>query len=227
VQPPFAVDVRSDVHWDARGDRAAARIDVYAPRGALHARPLLLVRGGGDVDALARAAAHWAQHGLAVATLDLPLDISGAGRQRDDAVREVAAAAAWLCVRAGEFGADGERLALGGAGAGALLALLAALDPARLQAAGAPAGAITAVIALGAPFDPGPQARSTGPPVLLLWGSGDAEAAADAAFAAQLRRAAHEVLTLELPGRDRKALLAGVGTADDELSALVLGYLAR
>jgi hypothetical protein len=83
------------------------------------------------------------------------------------------------------------------------------------------------VIALGAPFDPGPQARSTGPPVLLLWGSGDAEAAADAAFAAQLRRAAHEVLTLELPGRDRKALLAGVGTADDELSALVLGYLAR
>ncbi|HZT55728.1 MAG TPA: alpha/beta hydrolase, partial [Burkholderiaceae bacterium] len=224
VQRPFEVDVCRN----ARGrEDAGARIDVYAPRNTARARPLLLVRGGDDGDALARAAASWAARGLAVATLDLPLDVSGGERRRDEAVREIAAAAAWLRSHAAEFGADGARLALGGAGAGGSLALLAALDPAQLQAAGAPADAITAVIALGATVDPGAPARRDGPPALLLWGDRDAEAAADAAFAARLRRAAHEVLTLELPGRDRKALLTGVGTGDDELSPLVLGYLAR
>jgi acetyl esterase/lipase len=222
VQRPFEVDVRRNARG---GEDAGARIDVYAPRNAARARPLLLVRSGDDGDALARAAASWAARGLAVATLDLPPDASG-GVRRDEAVREIAAAAAWLRSHAGEFGADGARLALGGAGAGGSLALLAALDRAQ-QAAGAPADAITAVIALGAPVDPAAPARRDGPPALLLWGDRDAEAAADAAFAARLRRAAHEVLTLELPGRDRKALLAGVGTGDDELSALVLGYLAR
>jgi acetyl esterase/lipase len=212
------------------------RLDVYQPRAADGARPVIVFWYGGSWDNGARQQYRFV--GVALAQLGyvtvipdyriypqvrFPLFL-------DDGARAVA----WVEHHAAEFGGDPRRIVLMGHSAGAHMAAMLALNPGYLDRAGADPAHIIGLIGLAGPYGLTPNTAalndifrapftphdwqvlayvsSHAPPALLLHGSADRLVAVSntEALAAALRAHADAVQTVIYVGRGHVDLLAAL-----------------
>jgi acetyl esterase/lipase len=103
--------------------------DLYLPQGAKSAPALVAVHGGGWVQGVRTAFAHWGPYLAArgVALFSISYRLATNGKTFPQAVHDVLAAVQFARGKAGEFGVDPARIGLMGASAGAHLSALAAL----------------------------------------------------------------------------------------------------
>lgn len=137
------------------GDGPRRRLDVYVPKAAEGARPVVLFVYGGSWSTGERAQYRFVGQALAaqgyVAVLpDYRLDPEG---RFPGFVQDIAAAFAWTARHAGDYGGDPKRLFLMGHSAGAYNVAMLASDPRYLAAHGLDRRAIAGVIGLAGPYD--------------------------------------------------------------------------
>lgn len=142
------------IEGQAYGSLARQRLDLYLPHDPRARRRLVAFVYGGGWDAGARRTYRFvgqmlAASGFAVAIPDYRLYPEA---RFPDFIEDTAAAVAWLSTNAGEFGADGGRIALVGHSAGAYNAAMVALDPRYLEAAGSSPGILSGVVGLAGPY---------------------------------------------------------------------------
>ncbi len=103
--------------------------DLYLPKARANASALIAVHGGGWVQGVRTAFAHWGPYLAArgVALFSISYRLATNGRTFPQAVHDVLAAVQFVRGKAGEFGIDTARIGLMGASAGAHLSALAAL----------------------------------------------------------------------------------------------------
>lgn len=223
--PPAAAAI--DVRRELPLGTAAPRLDLFLPRPPSPTAhwPLLAVAArAGDTAAWDHAAARWAAAGVAVAIVGCRPTAAHPGGDPAD----LAAAGHWLATRSADLRFDGRTTVLG-IGDGAAIALALATEPEWLEQNGLTTAAITRVLAIARPQELAIDAdrlrehgAKTRTSVLLPYA--DPDDGAMRALAAQLAFWAADLVLLPLGDFDAAACLAGVGTADDELTPLVLGF---
>lgn len=150
--PTHALQLRGDV---AYGTHPRQRLDIYTPRDAPDARPVVVFFYGGNWRSGNRAnylflAEALTSRGFVVVVPDYRLHPEVAFPAF---VEDAAAAVAWTARHAGEFGGDPQRLFVMGHSAGAHLAAMVSLDGRFLAARGLSPAAIAGFIGLAGPYD--------------------------------------------------------------------------
>jgi acetyl esterase/lipase len=231
------------------------KLDVFMPEGAAGAPVIVFFRGG---------ALQWGDksHGEALASRVVPegVGVVSANYRLSPGVMHPAhiqdAAAAFACVikNIARHGGDPERVYVSGHSAGAYLATLMAIDPARLAAHGTGLDAVRGTIAIS-PFlyveatakdrprtiwgqdleawlnaSVTPHIEPGKGPMLLIYADGDAEwrrSQIDTFGDAVHAAGNSDVHVVEVPNRDHPTLLTQMNTADDQIGGLVLRFIGR
>jgi acetyl esterase/lipase len=211
----------------AYGDGPRRRLDVYRPRDAAGAHPVVVFFYGGAWQGGSKAgfgfvASALARRGHVVVMPDYRLHPEVAF---PDFLTDAAAAVAWTRAHAGAFGGDPRALFVAGHSAGAYLAVMLALDARWLAAAGSSRAHLAGAIGLAGPYDFLPLTRAAvkpifevvpdlavtqpirfadgrNPPLLLLTGDADETVRPrnSAALAARVRAEGGPVETRVYPG---------------------------
>ncbi len=153
LAPRDGITVTQDI---AYGDGPRHRLDIYAPRPASNAAPVLVFFYGGGWEAGSKEMYRFVGAALAAqGVLAIIPDYRLYPEVRfPDFVRDAAAAVAWAHDHAAQFGGDPRRLFLMGHSAGGQIATLLALDPTYLQAVElSPQHDVCGVIGLAGPYD--------------------------------------------------------------------------
>jgi acetyl esterase/lipase len=179
------------------GDDARQRLDVYRPRNAREAAPVVVFLYGGrwqagSKDEYRLLGDALTRRGMVAVIPEYRLypQVRFPGW-----VQDAAAAVRWAHDNAARYGGDPENLIVVGHSAGAHTAALLALDERWLREAGVPAGVVRGVVALAGPVDtvwtdadvqalmgpaagwpatyPATHVDGTEPPLLLLHGGDD------------------------------------------------------
>ncbi len=143
-----------NVHRIARniayGDDPRQAYDVYAPRNATTALPLLVFFYGGGWDSGSKDAYAWMAHSLASMgyVVALPDYRVVPNVHYPDFLMDCAAAVKHITGHAAGYGAEPARLALMGQSAGAYNAVMLALDPQYLKGT-----KVAAVVGISGPYD--------------------------------------------------------------------------
>jgi acetyl esterase/lipase len=150
--PTHALQVRGDV---AYGGHPRQRLDVYTPRDAPDARPVVVFFYGGYWRSGSRAnylflAEALTSRGFVVVVPDYRLHPEVTFPAF---VEDAAAAVAWTARHAAEFGGDPQHLFVMGHSAGAHLAAMVSLDARFLAAQDLSPAAIAGFIGLAGPYD--------------------------------------------------------------------------
>ncbi len=152
------VTVTRDVAYgaapDEHGTRQELNVDVYRPVGdTLDTRPaIVLAHGGGFVGGgkgdMAGLASAYARRGFVALSIEYRMDegAGGIGFPPDpaeiarilDAKHDMQAAVRWIRAQAGTYGIDPQQVSVGGASAGAVMAIVTATTPDDPGASGTP-----------------------------------------------------------------------------------------
>ena len=256
VETP-AVAVSADQLYRGEGatpaEKAACRLDVYAPAGAKNLPVLVWFHGGGLTGgdkasrlttALCRALAG---DGIVVASANYRL--SGAVKY-PAYVEDAAAAVAWMKGNAARWGGDPARVFIGGHSAGGYLAALLGSDAHFLAEQNLAPPTIAGIVALsgqmtthfairaerGWPEEkivvdeaaPLGHASKNTPPFLLIYGEKDMalRAQENLYFAAALQAAGNpRVKVLEMPGRTHGGTMDKIAQNDDPVRQEINAFL--
>jgi len=147
------VERASDLAYLSDGE-TKHQLDVYLPVRRDGATLVVFVHGGafmsGDRRDYAAVGRALAERGYAVA---IPSYRLYPHADAQDAVRDVAAAIAWLARHSERFGYDAKRVVLAGHSAGGQIVAMLATHKRYLQRAGAPAGIVRGAFALAGAYD--------------------------------------------------------------------------
>ena len=162
-------------------------------------------------------------------------------------IEDAAAVWRWLPDALRQHGVGPRRLFLGGESAGAYLAAMVGLDPARHAGASQPAGVIPLSGQMSSHFAYRPSigrranqpvvdayaplwhVRADAPPLLLIVGSDDLPCRPEenALMAAAMRDNGHQATRLHvIPGRTHGTIGQGVRDAEDPVTKLIHGFLS-
>lgn len=218
----------------ARSDdeRERCRLDLYHPVGLPGFGTVVWLHAGGLVSGERYVPDAFRERGFAVAAAGYRLS---PGAKAPAYIEDAAAAIVWVFRHIAEYGGSPDRIIVGGASAGAYLALLVGLDRRWLAAHGVDAGRIAGLVSLsgqaithftvreergGSGMRPEVDAlapmyhvRADAPPILLVTGDRDLELLGryeeNAFFRRMLLAAGHRAVELhELPGLDHGAVEA-------------------
>lgn len=216
------------------GTNARNRLDVYVPKVAADAAPVLVFFYGGSWDSGSKDDYAFVGHALAAQGFVTVLpDYRLYPQVRfPEFLNDGAAAIAWVRDNIASYGGDPRRIVLAGHSAGAYNAVMLGLDPRYLERVGVDPKAIRAVAGLSGPYDflpldtdttikvfgkasdlsqtqPGNFAGPLSPPAFLATGDGDTTVRPrhTASLAARLRAANVPVQERVYRGLDHKDTL--------------------
>lgn len=137
------------------GKDARDRLDVYVPKVASDAAPVLVFFYGGSWDSGSKDDYAFVGHALAAQGFVTVLPDYRLYPQVHfpEFLNDGAAAVAWVRDNIAAYGGDPRRIVLAGHSAGAYNAMMLALDPRYLEAAGVDPKVIRAVAGLSGPYD--------------------------------------------------------------------------
>lgn len=141
-------------HLDiAYGEDLKQKLDLYLPRGEPTGPVFVFIHGGGFVEGdrshYGYIARPFAADGIATAVISYRLSPN----HYPDQIHDVQAALEWVYLNIAAYGADPDRIVIGGHSAGAILSSFVSVDRSWLRARALPEDLIKAYVPISGPYD--------------------------------------------------------------------------